>query len=175
MTHSLVFTAIGADRTGIVSEITKLASQFGCNIDDSRMAILGSEFTLVMLLSGKKSAINQVEMRLPIIAHSLELMTIIKRTGKNHSHNICECLEVELSGPDSPGILKQVTTFFAKKNIDLSSLKSIANDHDKTVKSNILINLSDKVCKQNLAEEFQALCLQLNISGEIKKPSKQIF
>lgn len=175
MTYSLVFTAMGADRTGIVSEITKLASQFGCNIDDSRMATLGSEFTLVMLLTGNKSAINQIETRLPILAHSLELLTIIKRTGKNKSYHICECLEVEFSGTDSPGILKQVTTFFAKKHIDLSSLKSIADAQNKTVKSNMLINLSEQVCKQKLAIDFQKLCLRLNITGEIRKPSKHIF
>ena len=46
MSEYLVLTAMGPDRTGSVSDLTKLASECGCNIIDSRMAIFGLEFTL---------------------------------------------------------------------------------------------------------------------------------
>ena len=61
MSQYLVLNAMGADRTRSVSELTKLACECGCNIIDSRMAIFGLEFTLIMLLNGSAKAINQIE------------------------------------------------------------------------------------------------------------------
>ncbi|HHU9887380.1 TPA: ACT domain-containing protein, partial [Escherichia coli] len=47
--HYLVITALGADRPGIVNTITRHVSSCGCNIEDSRLAMLGEEFTFIML------------------------------------------------------------------------------------------------------------------------------
>ena len=175
MSHYLVFTALGSDRTGIVSEVTKLTSEFGCNIDDSRMAILGNEFTLVMLLSGSKSAINQIESRLPLLAHSLALLTIIKRTTQPEKVTISECLEVEIKGEDSKGILKQVTQFFAKRKIDLTSLKTITMPKTNIITTSLLINISEQTNKQQLEQEFQQLCQTLAVSGNFKTPTNFIL
>jgi glycine cleavage system transcriptional repressor len=38
--HYLVITALGADRPGIVNTITRHVSSCGCNIEDSRLAML---------------------------------------------------------------------------------------------------------------------------------------
>ena len=54
--HYLVITALGADRPGIVNTITRHVSSCGCNIEDSRLAMLGDEFTFIMLLSGSWNA-----------------------------------------------------------------------------------------------------------------------
>ena len=40
----LVLTAIGRDKTGLVSELTGLVSECRCNVVDSKMAIFGKEF-----------------------------------------------------------------------------------------------------------------------------------
>lgn len=71
MSEYLVLTAMGPDRTGSVSELTKLASQCGCNIVDSRMAVFGLEFTLIMLLKGNDKAIYQLESKLPCVLKNL--------------------------------------------------------------------------------------------------------
>ena len=59
-TH-LVITATGADRPGIVDEFARVVADCGCNIGDSRMAVLGSEFAMVVLLSGNWNAIAKLE------------------------------------------------------------------------------------------------------------------
>ncbi len=58
--HYLVITALGADRPGIVNTITRHVSSCGCNIEDSRLAMLGDEFTFIMLLSGSCNAISLI-------------------------------------------------------------------------------------------------------------------
>ena len=81
--HQLVLTAIGEDRSGIVGELTQLVSDCNCNIIDSRIAILGNEFTFIMLLSGDMASISRVEHTLPAKGMELGLLTMMKRTSSH--------------------------------------------------------------------------------------------
>ena len=81
--NQLVVTAIGEDRPGIVSQLTKLVSETNCNIIDSRIAILGNEFTFIMLLEGDMAAISRVEYSIPTKSVELGLLTIMKRTSQH--------------------------------------------------------------------------------------------
>ena len=51
MNKNLVMTITGNDRVGIVEEITGLVLSFEGNIDTSKMARLGGEFAMLMLVS----------------------------------------------------------------------------------------------------------------------------
>lgn len=167
MKQSLVFTAIGKDKTGIVSELTKLVWQFGCNIDDSRMGIFGDQFSIIMLVSGTKSAINQLEVRLPLLAHSMKLLTIIQRTHSLGMELSDDQVTVEFSGKDAPGILKEVTEFFARRDLDLISLRSKADKRTEKISSQLIFKLSDEISLETLKPEFNHLCEQLSISGKL--------
>ncbi|GAL30571.1 glycine cleavage system transcriptional antiactivator GcvR [Vibrio variabilis] len=61
MNQYLVITAVGTDRPGICNEVVHLVANAGCNIIDSRIAMFGNEFTLIMLISGTPSYITRVE------------------------------------------------------------------------------------------------------------------
>ena len=58
-----VFSAIGADRVGIVDDISGLVSEGGGNIEESKMAVLGSEFAVMMLVSMERSALEALVAR----------------------------------------------------------------------------------------------------------------
>ncbi|MCC2639097.1 MAG: glycine cleavage system protein, partial [Moraxellaceae bacterium] len=64
MEHFLVISALGADRTGIVDELARAASETRCNIADSRMIVMGQEFALIMMLCGTWDAIAKLEAQL---------------------------------------------------------------------------------------------------------------
>ena len=51
---------IGEDRPGIVKEVSSRIHQAGFNIEDSRMAVLGREFGLILLASGPQDSLNAV-------------------------------------------------------------------------------------------------------------------
>ncbi len=46
-----VLTAVGPDRPGIVANLSGFLTNEGFNLEDSRMATLGGEFALILLLS----------------------------------------------------------------------------------------------------------------------------
>ena len=59
MRNHHVIGVIGPDRPGIVGEVSRIAAELGCNIEDSRMAVLGGDFALMMLLSAEGRAAEE--------------------------------------------------------------------------------------------------------------------
>jgi len=53
-TSKNVLTLVGPDRPGIVRTVSGILSENGFNIEDSRMAVLGGEFAMIVLVSGPK-------------------------------------------------------------------------------------------------------------------------
>src|SRR4051812_26945562 len=51
MQRNFVLTLTGPDRVGIVEEVTGLVLERGGNVETSRMARLGGEFAILMLVS----------------------------------------------------------------------------------------------------------------------------
>lgn len=62
-------SAIGRDRPGIVADLSELIYECDCNLEDSSMTILGSEFAVLLLLS---SAHTDAEQRLSAGCKRLE-------------------------------------------------------------------------------------------------------
>ncbi|WP_286267175.1 glycine cleavage system protein R [Thalassotalea atypica] len=173
MSQYLVLTAMGADRTGCVSELTKLASECGCNIMDSRMAIFGHEFSFIMLLKGDVREINQLEAKLPALAHSLDLLTMMKRTSGYKTLDISQYYQAQYSGIDQPGILKSVTSFFAHHNLDISSLKSDISPQTNMMSAVIEFTVNETANIDTLETQFLELCEQFNVQGCIKQIKHQ--
>ena len=173
MQSNLILTAIGADRTGIVSELTRLVSKFDLNILDSRMAIMGGEFTLIMLLSGDTRAISRAEIELPMLGGELELLTMLKRTTEHQVKDYPVRLTVTYEGRDKPGLLSEVTGFFAAKNIDIYSLKSSTESraNGPWMHSVIQLGIGGKQDIDSLRQDFAALCQRLEIDGCISTDS----
>lgn len=106
--HYLVITALGADRPGIVNTITRHVSSCGCNIEDSRLAMLGDEFTFIMLLSGSWNAINLIESTLPLKGAELDLLIVMKRTTARPPQAMQNTVWVQVEVPDSPHIIERL-------------------------------------------------------------------
>jgi glycine cleavage system transcriptional repressor len=51
--RNFILTAIGRDRPGIVADLAEMVFELGCNLEDSSMVNLGSEFATMVLLSGQ--------------------------------------------------------------------------------------------------------------------------
>ncbi|HHH30681.1 MAG TPA: glycine cleavage system protein R, partial [Polyangiaceae bacterium] len=56
-----VITAVGSDRPGLVSALSRLIHEANANLEDSRMAVLGGEFAIVVLYSGDEAAVAKVK------------------------------------------------------------------------------------------------------------------
>lgn len=124
MAQQLVVTAIGTDRTGIVSQLARLVSDCNCNIVDSRMAIFGNEFTFIMLLSGDAAAISKIEYLLPSSGLALDLLTMTKRTSAHKPPPLSKPYQLSYTGPDKVGTLGQISSLLADHQVYIGSLRS---------------------------------------------------
>ncbi|GAB4279069.1 MAG: amino acid-binding protein [Deferrisomatales bacterium] len=56
MRRYYVLSAVGTDRPGIVAEVSQVIFEAGCNLEDSRMALLGNQFALMILAAADDDA-----------------------------------------------------------------------------------------------------------------------
>ncbi len=110
--HYLVITALVLDRPGIVNTITRHVSSCGCNIEDSRLAMLGEEFTFIMLLSGSCNAITLIESTLPLKGAELDLLIVMKRTTVRPRPPMPASVWVQVDVADSPHLIERFTALF---------------------------------------------------------------
>jgi glycine cleavage system transcriptional repressor len=119
-----VLTAVGADRPGLVERIAGLIHVSGANLEDSRMAILGGEFALILLLSGPTGAIAEVERRADGLARELELELWLRPTRARTTASDYLPYRLRVSGVDRPGIVAQVSALLAQRRINVAALDS---------------------------------------------------
>jgi glycine cleavage system transcriptional repressor len=120
----LVITAVGPDRAGLVSELSSLIHAAGANLEDSRMAVLGGEFALLLLVSGPDAALGRVEARVREGEGRLGLTLLCKRTtGQRTLKNVLP-YTIRVSGFDRPGIVQTITGILASRGVNVSALES---------------------------------------------------
>ncbi|WP_018690668.1 glycine cleavage system protein R [Algicola sagamiensis] len=164
MSVQLVVTAIGEDRPGIISEITKITSACNCNIIDSRMALFGNDFAFMMLLSGTPNAITCFEHALPELSLEKNLLTMMKRTKDHSEPQFSARFNIDYEGEDQPGTLSKISQFLADLDVDITALKAdlAADDPSKmvsTMRVNVPIDLPEDTFKEKFTEQCETLKL----------------
>ena len=76
----LAVSAIGGDRTGMVHDLTRVITDCGGNIAESRMSALGSEFAMLLLVTGNWHTLARIESELGRLADAGTLSIHLRRT-----------------------------------------------------------------------------------------------
>src|SRR5512136_2917668 len=61
MKQLIAISALGSDRTGLVYDVTRVVSECGGNVLESRMTALGNEFAMQVLVSGNWHTLSKLE------------------------------------------------------------------------------------------------------------------
>ncbi|MGV7962116.1 glycine cleavage system transcriptional repressor [Photorhabdus tasmaniensis] len=169
--HFLVITALGADRPGIVNTITRLVSECGCNIEDSRLAMFGEEFTFIMLLSGSWNAITMIESSLPQKGAELDLLLVMKRTRCDDHTTFPSTVSVKVDVDDSPGIVEQFTNLFTTQDFNIAELVSKTQSPEDDIPARLQIQITAHSLLDDdgiiIKQTFNKLCTDLNAQGSI--------
>lgn len=120
----LVITASGEDKVGLVDRLSSRIVESGCNIEESRMAVLGDQFALIMLLSGPWNALSRLEGQLEPLGDQLGLTIIHKRTQQRERKQPTIPYMVEVVAMDHPGIVHSLAAFFSKNGINIEELQT---------------------------------------------------
>ena len=120
----LVLTAVGPDRPGLVNDLSSLFAAAGANLEDSRMAVRGGEFAVILLVSGSADALDRVRQVSGQVESELGLRCLLKDTSPPHPPADYLLYRIEVTGVDRPGIVQAIAGILAKRNINVASLDS---------------------------------------------------
>jgi glycine cleavage system transcriptional repressor len=130
MKHWFALSAIGRDRPGIVADLAELIYECDCNLEDSSMTILGSEFAVLLLLSGEGGP--EIERRLSAGCKRLEWerrLTVFFRPLESDPTAPAPgrrtvAMECEVHGVDKAGIVARVARTLADHRVNITALQT---------------------------------------------------
>ena len=171
----MVISAIGGDPTSIVQEITRIIMDAGGNIKESRMAAFGSEFGMLILVSGNWHTISRMERELTRFASSNGVTMQLKRTEPRRFGKELLPYAVDVVGLDQPGVVHSLSGFFAARKVEIGEVSTrtyaAANTGAPMFSVQMYINIPASVHISGLREEFMDFCDQLNVDA-IMEPVK---
>jgi glycine cleavage system transcriptional repressor len=129
MKRWFALSAIGHDRSGFVADLAELIYECDCNLEDSSMTILGSEFAVLLLLSGQGPDIERQlstackrlewEKRLTVFFRPLESEPVQSGTGERTT-----TYELHATGVDKAGIVARVARCLADHGINITHMQT---------------------------------------------------
>lgn len=125
MPTNIVLTLTGPDRIGIVDEVTGLLLERGGNVEASRMARLGGEFAVLMLVAMPAERSPDPDEGLAgLIARGYKVTTT--PVGRTHAeaHPGWLPYRVEIQGADHEGIIHEVAHYLSGRGISIESAES---------------------------------------------------
>jgi len=167
MNELIVISAVGTDRAGVVRALTKRILEAGGNIVESRMAALGHEFAMLLLVSGNWHTLAKLEGELAKLDDELSLN--IRRTQPRGPRTDEVPYMVDVVCLDEPGIVFNIAGFFSSRNIEIAELntRSYAAAHTGAPMFEVQMtaNISSKISIATLRDDFMEFCDQHNLDA----------
>lgn len=122
---NFVLTLTGPDRIGIVDEVTGLLLRRGGNVETSRMARLGGEFAVLMLVAMPDETFAGLGHDLEhLIARGYKVTTSRAAQTDAEAHPGWRPHRIEVRGADHEGIIHEVARYLAQRGINIESMDS---------------------------------------------------
>jgi len=175
MAQLIVISAVGTDRTGVVQDLTKVILSCGGNIEESRMTTLGSEFAMLLLVSGNWHTLSRLEQGLDKLCESGDLTVSIKETDDKPPSDDRMPYAVDVVALDEQGIVFNLANFFASRDVEIADVatRSYAAAHTGSpmFAVQMAVNVPSSIHVAQLRDEFLELCDRLNLDA-ILEPVK---
>jgi glycine cleavage system transcriptional repressor len=123
-----LLSASGADRPGIVAALTDALFRSGCNLEDSSMLRLGSEFGVLLIFTSpnrispaaQRKLFRAAERRFGL-AVAVKAITAAQARFKRIDNSL---YMIRVFGPDQPGIVSQVTNALSRRRFNITDLST---------------------------------------------------
>ncbi len=175
MQQLIVISALGSDRAGVVNDLTRVILDCSGNIHESRMTALGSEFAMLLLVSGNWHTISRLEKNLQRFAESNKLTIQLQRTEPRKFETELLPYAIDVVCLDQTGIVHNLAGFMASREIEIAEVTTrsypAAHTGAPMFAVQMVINVPGSVHVSTLREEFMEFCDQLNLDA-IMEPVK---
>jgi glycine cleavage system regulatory protein len=123
MRTTLLLTAVGADRTGLVESLAQRIAAAGGNWEESRLARLGGQFAGIVLVTidgGKTDQLVASLRELEASGLQVTARAVPAPTGIGTGTQV----RLTVTGGDRPGIVRDVSRILAERGVNVEELDS---------------------------------------------------
>ena len=175
MQQLVVVSVLAENRPDILHEITRAVQDCGCSIAESRMTVLGSEFSMLLLVSGQWNTLSKFENQLPKLGKQLGLTLSARRTEERAPRHDLIPYAIDVVCLDQPGIVFNLAHFFTERNIGVADMATRTYPADHTGAPMFSVQMSVNIPADlhigTLRDEFMEFCDRLNLDA-ILEPIK---
>jgi len=177
MKRWFALSAIGRDRPGIVADLAELIYDCDCNLEDSSMTVLGSEFAVLLLLTGEGP---EVEQRLSSACKRLEWekrLTVFFRPldGEPLPYRVshrAQQFELQATGVDKAGIVARVSRCLANHGINIAQMSTASSPEPGTgtpiYRMRIRMDAPESVDLDALRRDLDGIAAALHIDINVR-------
>ncbi len=169
----ITLSAVGFDSPGLVSKITTCIFDVGGNILDVEESCRRGLFSIFLIIDFSDSAYSreEIESRLNGLGTETDLQIMVTEYGGVASNGTAEKENhlVTVLGPDQPGIMAKVSTFFHERMINIERARMIARGDFfsmemliDTSKMSGQTGMPREQAVQNMADELREACRGIN-------------
>ena len=122
MRRHIVLTATGSDRPGVVQRITERLASADGNVESSRMARLGGEFAIVMLVSLDDTPVEDLDHQLDSLRDDgFDIRVRITEAGDTRTDVTAAC-GITVTGADHQGIVHQIARHLSERHVNIETM-----------------------------------------------------
>ena len=168
-TVSLVVTAIGTDRPGIVRQLSERAQGFGANWAGSRMANLSGQFAGIVHFEVPTENADALSEALRELEESSGLRIVIAKSIVPPAVDGRRVVLLEVIGPDRPGIVREMSRGLADRGVSIEELHTeivSADTAGHTFKVRALLMVPKTVSNPELQGGLESLASEMSVDIE---------
>lgn len=121
---NLILTAVGPDKIGLVEKISEFTARYGCNIEDSKMAVFCGEFALILLISGDGKSLLQIANHYHDLEAQTGLTISVKTPASRKPTESFLPYRLTASCMDHPGIVHRLSSVLSRLGINIESMET---------------------------------------------------
>jgi len=170
----VVLIAIGEDRPGLVEEVSEFVFTRGGTIHESRMANLGGQFAIAMLIAGTGEAIAEITSAVDQLSSQTGLhLQLTPASGPNAAAAAAEGSPYRLTGRalDQPGLVHLIADVLHSFHVNVESMETTleAAPHTATpiFKMDLMLSVPQNASVPDLRTALAQACNSLNIDFEL--------
>lgn len=174
MTTSLVVTAIGPDRPGIVNLLSDVAQRHGASWAASRMANLAGQFAGMVHFEVSRAQAEALAKAL-VALESEGLRIVIARSDSPPPALERRRVRLELVGHDRPGIVRDLSASLAQRGVSIEELHthvaSAAMSGEQLFKVKALLAVPADLPDAELQRGLEALANEMMVDVGLGEPA----
>jgi glycine cleavage system transcriptional repressor len=170
----VILTAIGADRPGLVDEVSEFIFQRGGNIEDSRMVNLRGQFAMMVLIGAPEATLGRLKSEIWQLQQQsglqIELRPASETTGSS-----AQAIPYRLTATaiDQPGLVHRLAHLLRAASVNIESLETTLKPAPVTgtpmFEMELVISIPKTTPIAKLKEQVAASCGELNIDYELER------